>query len=467
MVWDVKRQLAARRSRFLGRPRAAGRPLGGGHTLPKRGVALLASLAALPVLAGCGSTLEAAPAAHVAAADPPPPSVPASCANAALGTLTGVLERVYREGVLSERTASAEYLITSSDALRAAVDSGDRGAARAAVHALLATGHMTDVTVMRGGRTFVAVGGPALAPLHGTLTGAGGAPIASYTASVWADTGFLTEAGGITQGLVALREGAHSVDGSPGLPGGVLPVQGALTRAGVAYRYTSFPVSAYPAGSLRVYLLMPTRTLAPLCGPTPQDTTVNALRRVAELIYSAEIGRNAQQQVRRVQRNKALLEAVAHREPEAARLAIDALLNEHIVRLRVETGGQLLSDVGGPYVLAPVTAPLRLAGHTIGSLTLSIQDDEGYLRLTKRLAGLDVLMYMDPAHPQLVKDSLGPGPGPALSAVPAEGDYRYEGRGFRVFTVDAEAFPTGPLVVRVLVPLPYPGPPAGSAAGRH
>ena len=96
-------------------------------------------------------------------------------------------------------------------------------------------------------------------------------------------------------------------------------------------------------------------------------------------------------------------------------------------------------------------------GHAIGSVVLSIQDDEGYLRLTRRLAGLDVLMYMKlgSGPPQLVKDSLGPMPGPALAAVPASGAYRYEGRSFRVFTVHAKAFPSGPLTVRVLVPMPY------------
>ena len=110
-------------------------------------------------------------------------------------------------------------------------------------------------------------------------------------------------------------------------------------------------------------------------------------------------------------------------------------------------------------MLGPISAPLRLHGHTIGSFVLSIQDDEGYLRLARRLAGLDVLMYMNPDHqpaPELVKNSLGPAPGPALATVPASGSYRYDGRRFRVFTVDAEAFPSGPLTIRVLVPLPYP-----------
>jgi hypothetical protein len=413
-------------------------------------------LAALAVLSGCGSTLRATPAAHVAAdPDPTPASAPSSCSTAVLATLTSVLERVYREGVHSERTASAEYLITHSTALRAAVEHGDRRAARAAALMLLKTGHLTNVTVRRANQTLVDVGGPALAPLHGELAGASGAPIAHYITSVWADEGFLAESGGITQGLIALRANGRIVADSPHLPPGALPDAGTLTGAGVTYRYTSFPVEAYPSGAMRVYVLMAAPAIARLCGPTPQGTQINTLQRVAVEIYNAEIGHKALAQVRRVQRNSPLLQAVAHREPEAARLAIDALLNQHIVRLRVSTAGQLLSDVGGPYVLGPVSAPLRLGGQQIGSLTLSIQDDEGYLRLARRLAGLDVLMYENPAHPQLVKDSLGPMPGPALAAVPASGPFRYHGRSFDVFTIHAQAFPSGGLVIRVLIPLPY------------
>ena len=118
-----------------------------------------------------------------------------------------------------------------------------------------------------------------------------------------------------------------------------------------------------------------------------------------------------------MQADQRLLRAVAAGDRPATKAAIEALLTEHIVRLRVSSRTGLSVDVGGPFVLAPVTAPLRLGGRTIGSMVLSIQDDEGYLRLTKRLAGLRVLMYMDPAHPRLVKNSLGPAPG----TVPASG----------------------------------------------
>jgi hypothetical protein len=425
-------------------------------------LALLAMLAAAAVLAGCGTTSKATPnAAIVADVAPRSASEPSSCSAAVLDARASVLERVYREGVHSERVGSAEYLIEHSRTLLAAVASGNRAAARQATQALLATGHLTNLTITRGGQPFIEVGGPAMAPVRGTLTGAGGAPIASYATSVWSDSGFLTEARGVTQGIVVLRtSGGSSVGGSRSLGAGALPGEGTLSQGGVAYAYTSFPAEAYPSGPLRVFLLIPTSATVPLCGHTAQDTTVNTLRRVATLIYTGETGRSAKKQVRRVQRDQALLEAVARREPAATERAIHALLNHHIVRLRVSAGGQLLSDVGGPYVLAPVSAPLRLGGRTIGSFVLSVQDDEGYLRLTRRLAGLDVLMYMNlgsvgAGPPQVVKDSLGPMPGPALASVPVSGAFQYEGRSFRVFTVHAKAFPSGPLTIRVLVPIPY------------
>ena len=173
---------------------------------------------------------------------------------------------------------------------------------------------------------------------------------------------------------------------------------------------------------------------------------------MAKLIYAAESGGAARAQIKRVQHNRALLAAVVRRDPEATRLAIDQLLNQHIVRMRVSAGGMLLADVGGPFVLAPVHATLRLHGRTIGSFVLSVQDDEGYLRLARRLAGLDVLMYVNRPHLQLVKNSVGPAPG----TVPAGGPYHYRGSTFDVFTLHAQAFPSGPLLIRVLVPIPYP-----------
>src|SRR5580658_4879375 len=107
MVGDVETPLAARRSRSAARARPLGRSWRGR-------VALAATMvAALAALAGCSSTLKDTPAANVAAADPPTSGPPNGCSIAVLDTLSSVLRRVYHEGVSSERTASARYLITN------------------------------------------------------------------------------------------------------------------------------------------------------------------------------------------------------------------------------------------------------------------------------------------------------------------------------------------------------------------
>ena len=390
------------------------------------------------VLAGCGGSQAAEDSAR-------------TCPQAVVATLASVLQRVYREGIASERTGSAEHLIQGSRPLREAVLRGDAAATQAAAGALIATGHMTNLRITRGSHVLADLGGPALTPIEGTLKGPGGVVIATYLTSVWSDTGFLAEGDGVSEGTVVLRAGRVSVGGSPALPAGGLRDEGTLRRDRKVYQYASFPAEAYPSGALRVYLLRDVRSTDALCGRTAQDTVVNTLSRIAHLIYRAEGGRRTLAQIHRVQAYQPLLEAVAHADPAATRVAVAALLHQHIVRLRVSVGRRLLVDDGGPFVLAPVTAPLTLGGRTIGSFVLSIQDDEGYLRLTKRLAGLSVLMYMNPGQSRLVKNSLGPAPG----RVPAAGRYRYRGRSFRVITIHARAFPSGPLLIRVLVPIPY------------
>jgi hypothetical protein len=414
----------------------------------------LAALGLLVAASGCGSGLRNAESDDARA------DVDAithtSCASTALQALGAVATRVYREGVSSERTVSALRMIESSPALRAAVEKGDAHGAQAAARALIATGHMTNLRVVRGGRVLVEEGGGAVAPLTGTLNDAAGKPIASFQTSVWADGGLIAEVNGIAEAQTVLRTAGRpasaqrDVAGAIALPRGELPPQGTLTRAGVAYEFTSFAAAAYPAGEpLRVYVLRTIASTAPLCGADDEATTFNTVSRIAHLIYDGEAGRRTLKQVRRVQGNAPLLNAVARRDPKATRKAIEALLHQHIVRLRVSAGGgRLLSDVGGPFVLAPVTAPLRVGGRTVGSFVMSIQDDEGYKRLANRLAGLDVLMYMGS---KLVKSTLGPSPG----AIPTSGPVRVRGRSYRAYTFTARAFPSGPLRITVLIPLPY------------
>lgn len=407
---------------------------GGGALLAR----IAAVLAAALLLAGCGS-------AKRASAEGPPKS----CEATVLDTLGRVLQRIYREGVFSERTASARHLIEASLPLRQALEANSAAATRAAARELLATGHMTNLRVRRGTHTLAELGGAALTPLRGTIKDAQGKTIGSYLTSVWSDAGFIAEGDGVAEGLVALRSSTTQIAGSLRLPPGPLGAEGTVTIDGVRYQYASFPGEAYPQGAISVYLLRPVSSTTALCGSNGLETTANTLGKIANLIYEGEHGHRTLAQIQRVQRDQPLLSAVARHDPVAARTAVEALLHKHLVRLRVlAADGSLLVDDGGPYVLAPVTAPLRLQGRKIGSIVLSIQDDEGYKRLVGRLVGLKALMYMGT---RLVKNSLGPNPG----KVPASGDYTYRGSDFRVFTVHAEAFPSGPLSIRVLIPIPY------------
>lgn len=401
-------------------------------------------LGAFTLLSGCGSA-----SSHTQAAANPS-QTPKSCPATVAEDLSRVVKRVYREGVAGERTLIAQHQIAVSGDLREAVERGDATRAQAAARALVSTGELTNLLVVRGGRTLARVGGAALAPLRGTLLGQRGAPIGSYVTSVWSDTGFLAESASISEGLIALRAYGRSVGGSHALGPGRLPPYGSIVLRGIRYAFASFAATAFPSGPLRIYVLRPVRSVASLCGADSEETTVRTLGHVAALIYAGEAGGRTVPQIHRMQHDAALLAAVARRDPTATRLAIDALLTQHVVRLRVSAGTHLIADVGGPFVLAPVTAPLRIGRRTIGRFVLSIQDDEGYLRLARRLAGLSVLMYMGPAQ-QLVKNSVGPEPGSA----PDSGSYEYRGQRFRVVTLHVEAFPSGPLKIQVLIPIPY------------
>ncbi len=410
----------------------------------------------LAALSACGSS----GSSNAAAGSPAPAAVPASllepipapsgrdCPEVVLATLGRVLQRIYNEGVLSEEVLAARDLIKRNVPLHEAVEHGDASAAHAAAAKLLATKHMTDLLVERNGRVLASVGEPAMAPLQGKLADSQGRMIGSYLTTLFSDHTFVSEAKGITQGQVSVRAGGQVQAGNPTLGAHELHGIGELTSGGVHYEYVAFPVRAFPAGTATVEVFRTRHSLPPLCGATREETVAQTLRGVAILIYKGESGPRARLQVQRVQAYQPLQEAVANRDPKAARKAIDVLLHKHVVRLRVSTKGALLADVGGPYVLAPLRAPLSMNGRRIGELELSIQDDEGYKRLAERLAGVHVVMS---AGGHVVKNSLGAVTGP----IPASGPYTYQGHNYTVFTIAAEAFPSGPLTIRVLVPNPY------------
>ncbi len=160
-----------------------------------------------------------------------------------------------------------------------------------------------------------------------------------------------------------------------------------------------------------------------------------------------------------------LLAAVAADNRAAALAAVSRLVYHpawHIVRLRaLDASGQILADVGGPDVIAPVSGPLLLHDRTVGSFVMSVQDDTGFSKLETRYVGDPIGIYFGGAlvAERYAQLPAAPPSGPTLSLA---------GTQYDVVTETYSAFPesavagavTGQtLIATILVP-----PPAGSTA---
>ena len=189
------------------------------------------------------------------------------------------------------------------------------------------------------------------------------------------------------------------------------------------------------------------------CASSANATLADTLGGVGARIYDSERARNgsAAVAIRSVTSSSALARAVAAGDPIAARAAVTRIVfnHLHIVRLRVIHDGRVLSDVGGPFVLAPISGEIRLDGRLVGRYILSIQDDVGYMKLAGRLAGLQVVMRSG-AHQ--VMSSLSPAPG----FIPRQGTLTVGGLTYVTHTIDAVAFPSGPLQIYLLARRPSP-----------
>jgi hypothetical protein len=125
----------------------------------------------------------------------------------------------------------------------------------------------------------------------------------------------------------------------------------------------------------------------------------------------------------------------------------------HVVRLRVIQRGQVLADVGGPDVIAPVSGVLRSKGTIVATFVMSVQDDLGYTKLVTRFIGAPVELYREGSP---VMGTL-----PAPLAMPRNGEsLTLAGARYRALVVRAKAFPSGTLQVALLVTAP----PGASAA---
>jgi hypothetical protein len=394
------------------------------------------------------SAAVAATAATVASTSTPAPAstptlTPAACASTVASTLGQVGERVYRAAATGDDVAQAVGRVQGSTALASAIDSGNASAAAVALRETL-RGQIVRIEIIRAGRVFASAGaGPAMAPVRGSIPGTS----ASYVLSVQSDDDYLQVAHQITGAQMVMLAGARRLAGTiVGPPPASIPTSGALSYAGQSFQVASLAGSTYPSGALRIALLVPSGALS--CpGPTSQ-TRMETLGRVGERIYKEELDSpTVLATLRRLEHSTAFIDAVAAHSISATRAAIISFFAAHIhvVRVRVTIGGRLLYDLGGPYVLAPLHGTLRSHGRAVGNFEMSIQDDAGYLKLAHLFTGAEVLMRVAGRQ---VQGTLSPGP----ATVPERGAVSYGGRGYEAYSFTAEAFPSGPLRISLLLP---------------
>lgn len=403
---------------------------------------------------GAFLTLGFAACGSATATDQSSNAISAACASTVADTLGTVGERIYHEASTGGNVDQAVHRVQHSSALAGAIDSGDEAGARAALQALLVN-QIVRIEVLRGERVFASAGtGQAIAPVHGSIPGTG----ASFVLSVQSAHAYTQVARQVTGAHILLLSGPAG--GGAGIrrlagtfagpPPATVPQSGQLSYGGQIYQVASLAGSVYPSGSLRIAMLVPAREIS--CPASIAQAGVETLGHVGERIYQEELGSAyVAATVRRMEHTSAFIAAAAAHDVAATQAAIIGFFKAHIhiVRVRVTVGPstsdqRLLTDVGGPYALAPVHGTLRSGGRIVGTFTTAIQDDAGYLKLAHLFTGAEVLMRTGGLQ---VMGTLSPGP----ASVPDRGQVSYGGRSYQAYSFTGEAFPSGPLRLSLLL----------------
>lgn len=363
-----------------------------------------------------------------------------------------IAKHVYHELSGGRIARPATERLASSPALIAAVEAHDPSAARAALVPLL-RGQLVRVRVTVAGRTLLEYGKTnAVAPVSAPLKDAGGSTIGQITASEQEVAGYADTIHTIAGVQVLVSAGTRFLGGSVSVAPSPLPSSGELSWRGTRYAVYSFPGTGFPKIALRTYVLAPVPRVT-ACARTATETAADAIGAAAERIYRDEqSGAQTRAVVHDFERSRPFQEAVAGDDQPAAEAAIVAFFKStlHVVRVRATLGEKLVADVGGPHVLAPIRGDVHdTRGHIVGHFLLSVQDDLGYVILAHRFAGVQVFLS---EGGRLLLGSTSPAP----LDVPEHGEVLYRGLPYHAYSFTAEAFPSGALQVRLLIP-PVPG----------
>jgi hypothetical protein len=188
------------------------------------------------------------------------------------------------------------------------------------------------------------------------------------------------------------------------------------------------------------------------CGPATPATISAIDSRVANNIYRSELGGSETLiDLRHVTGAADLLAAVAADNAAATRTAVSRIVYHHfwhIVRLRaLDVAGRVLADIGGPYVIAPVTGVLRLGGRVVGSFVMSVQDDMGFAKLERHAIGDPIGIYVNGK----LAVQLG---GYFPSIAPGAAGVSLDGIQYSAVALTYSAFPSGTLSAVIALPTP-------------
>ncbi len=417
---------------------------------------LSASLCA--TLAACGyGAGAAAPSAPPAAVAPPAvavtPQPAAACQAASAAELAAIARRVYRQAVDGRSVVATRRRLTGSRALSAAVAAGDAPAIRRALGPLVLH-QVVRLEVFGAHRRLVTLGRKSsFAPIRVAIVGRGGSPVGHVLFAVTDDRAFIALTQRLTGADVIFHRGARRIMGSlPGAPGPV-SARGTVRMHGARYRAAAIRAVAFPTGAVTITLLFP-RVPAAACGTDAADTRLRTVGLVGRRLFAAEqASSSVQRSLGYAAADPAFRSAAASGDPVALRAAIVGFFRNHsyhIVRVRLTKGAKVVYDLGGPYVLAPasrdVTGP---DGRPAGRVTLSVQDDTGYIKLMHRFTGAAVQLRT--AAGGVPGSTLAPGP----ATLPDHGRVSYAGAVYGVDSFTAVAFPSGPLRISLLLRSPH------------
>jgi hypothetical protein len=189
-----------------------------------------------------------------------------------------------------------------------------------------------------------------------------------------------------------------------------------------------------------------TAAVAPVSRECPQ-ATLEALEAVAHRVYQeSATGRIVAEAVQRLGSSGALTQAVEDDDRAAAHRALEGLLLNQIVSVRVTRGGRTLAEIERGAGIAPASGALVNArGQTVGGFTVSVQGANGYAQTISGLLHAQVLVR---SGTRQLTATLHPAPKLARGA----SEVSYRGEGYRVDTFAGEAFPDRPLSVSLLAP---------------